>query len=1360
MFSFKRFKIKENNNYFNFVIFIFLITISSLNSIELNNIIVINSRHYRAGSFAFNSNGDMVIEYSYQNFRLFYGLKKNGKGYFKNNNNNIETEFKEITIADDSNSNKRFESRSLFISLENDESNNQYYFNIGTDVSITELINLDTGNYITKGTNDFLGHTVYSYAFSLLSVESKKYFLIFLSKESNFNCKIEQISFSSFSFDNVTKEIKKTLGTTLDNRIVNGFIFGNKINVFYLNNEYKYYIYSNDFNFSDNSFDTFIDEGDLKQGFGLFFKGLHIKDNYIGLMYFKYYKNTGLNLKIGTLISSSFSTIFSKNFSEYGFYCEEILNDFIKLNDERLAYIGVEVDSPTNFKIILMDLYNNYQYLKIRVYDLQLSDYKIDRELSLANYNNFLVLSSTVIPKDQGKSDDEYRFSILILFCYINGTDETINITKYLKDNYINSENNLVTELTKDINIDNNIFGYIVIKDQIKLSYIPDEIIFYNQSNNISLTSGDILDKNYSFVQNFHLLKTNDIYSLDYQIIIQEPDHNFDSTATTSLFLSNDSSTVDVEQNYYQPKIYFGRTNTLNFKLCFEFCSTCYELGLKFNEQKCNTCLEKYNYYYYNDSSNCVDQDYFIDKENNKREKCIFNNSKYYIDLDTGKKICFKKDYYCPPIYPYLNDSTNQCYNYVTPPTVIPELKCTYNELIQKLCSFVDYNNNTEIYYKIINEIIQTYPALDGESLVIEGKENYVFQLTTMDNEFDSLAGNYINEYNLSMIDLEECETLLKIENGLELNLSLIFLKFEKLTGVAAEKNVQYEVYDPINKTKLDLSVCQTTSIGLYLPISLSEKTQNLYNELKEDGYDLFNINDTFYKDICSQFTSENGTDVVLSDRINNYYTNETTCQANCQYSEYSSETKYLKCECHVINEEIETVNMKKFSGKILLESFYQVLKYSNYRILKCYNLIFNKNVISENFGSILVIIYFAFYILFLFLYIFKGISSLKINAINILKKPNIDDNNKIKENKSMDKKQFNRNIKKYKIHNATRNSKLKRTTIRKKINFPPKRNNMQSKSHIIKKKNSEKSVNNENHINRRNSKKFKSKTRIVKDYLKLGNNSQTSIKMNNNSINTKRKIFHKKNTINIYNIKSEKKISSKEGEKLDDYELNELEYLEAIELDKRPFSQIYWVLLKRNQLILFTFFSCGDYNINYVKYARFIFLVCTDMAMNVFFFTDDSMHKIYLNYGKYDFVQQIPQILYSTGLSQLLELFLCYLCFTDKHIYQIKKINNNGLNKEEVLKILRCIKLKLIGFFVFTSVFFAFYWYIIACFCTVYQNTQIIFIKDSISSFLTGLIYPFVLYLFPAILRVIALNHKQKNLKCIYKLSDIIPIF
>ena len=197
---------------------------------------------------------------------------------------------------------------------------------------------------------------------------------------------------------------------------------------------------------------------------------------------------------------------------------------------------------------------------------------------------------------------------------------------------------------------------------------------------------------------------------------------------------------------------------------------------------------------------------------------------------------------------------------------------------------------------------------------------------------------------------------------------------------------------------------------------------------------------------------------------------------------------------------------------------------------------------------------------------------------------------------------------------------------------------------------------------------------------------------------------------------------------------------------------------MKREHLIIFTFFTKDDHNITYVKYSRFIFSVCTDMALNVFFFADETMHKMFLDYGKYNFIQQIPQIVYSTIVSQLIELILCFLSLTDKYYYQIKSLNIRY--PYHIVKIVKCIQLKIYFFFAFTGIIFLFYWYIITCFCSVYENTQSAFIKDSLLSFALGLLYPLPLYLFPSILRIISLKCCKGKLSLIYKLSDVIPFF
>ena len=110
------------------------------------------------------------------------------------------------------------------------------------------------------------------------------------------------------------------------------------------------------------------------------------------------------------------------------------------------------------------------------------------------------------------------------------------------------------------------------------------------------------------------------------------------------------------------------------------------------------------------------------------------------------------------------------------------------------------------------------------------------------------------------------------------------YWKKEKISNKASEKEVQLEIYEPYNKTKLNLSFCQDTSINIYVKAELSDETKYSYEKLKSLGYDIFNLNDPFYQDICIDYTSYGNTDMSLSDRINYIYNNDDTrCQPNCK---------------------------------------------------------------------------------------------------------------------------------------------------------------------------------------------------------------------------------------------------------------------------------------------------------------------------------------------------------------------------------------------------------------------------------------------------------------------------------------------
>jgi hypothetical protein len=307
--------------------------------------------------------------------------------------------------------------------------------------------------------------------------------------------------------------------------------------LFYVNDEYCYSINIYDFNLVilKNNIKMSEKINNFNEDHGMFSKCLQIKDT---LGFFIYYQNmnpNSLQLKIGNINKGerneySFSEKFKKELNTYSFDTTTLLNDFVKINDQRFALISISSSDNSIFYILLFDLYNEYTQMKIRVYKSKLYKYKIIKELEASLYNNHLSISCTILKNDEDIPEttpkyDNYCYSIFFIIGYTNITVNTIDITDYFTDDDINNEKNIVTKLTENIIIDNNIFGNEVARNKIKLVSIPDEIIFYNNSENQKLINGNILDINYTFEVDMELVRTDKYYTLEYQIIVQEPNY-------------------------------------------------------------------------------------------------------------------------------------------------------------------------------------------------------------------------------------------------------------------------------------------------------------------------------------------------------------------------------------------------------------------------------------------------------------------------------------------------------------------------------------------------------------------------------------------------------------------------------------------------------------------------------------------------------------------------------------------------------------------------------------------------------------------------------------------------------------------
>ena len=387
---------------------------------------------------------------------------------------------------------------------------------------------------------------------------------------------------------------------------------------------------------------------------------------------------------------------------------------------------------------------------------------------------------------------------------------------------------------------------------------------------------------------------------------------------------------------------------------------------------------------------------------------------------------------------------------------------------------------------------------------------------------------------------------------------------------------------------------------------------------------------------------------------------------------------------------------------------------------------------------SIIIIFIFG-----VFIFRYRGYRKLKnkINLIISVEKENLNQNSQrtslnlettsgILGNKNKDDKNKEKNKKK-------ENQKSKKD--KKDKHSPPIKNKAKRKS-AYKKNNFNLGVNEDNSSAKRIKKQNIKEIKIKKE-IEQKENSLSNIKVSDNS------------KINFSNLQSKTHIKKPKKLKLNDFELNTLEYKEALKIDKRTYIQYYLSLLKIGNFLLFSFLPNNDYNSKILKICLFFFSFGLYFTVNALFFTDSTMNKIYEDEGIYDFINQIPKLLYSNIICTVINIIAKTLSLSEKDILKLKD-NKQGENLDKKAKIIKKrLLIKIILFYIVGFLFLFIFWFYVATFCAVYYNTQLYLIKDTLISFGSSLIYPFGYYLVPGILRIPSLKSKKKNKKCLYKI-------
>ena len=168
-----------------------------------------------------------------------------------------------------------------------------------------------------------------------------------------------------------------------------------------------------------------------------------------------------------------------------------------------------------------------------------------------------------------------------------------------------------------------------------------------------------------------------------------------------------------------------------------------------------------------------------------------------------------------------------------------------------------------------------------------------------------------------------------------------------------------------------------------------------------------------------------------------------------------------------------------------------------------------------------------------------------------------------------------------------------------------------------------------------------------------------------------------------------------------------------------------------------------------------FFFGFALYLTVNVLFFNDSTVHKIYEDNGKFNFSYQAPQIIYSTIISAIINFIIRYFSLSEKDLMKIKRAKKRRIM--EFGKLIKCLKIKFSIFFIFSFIFLFLFWFYLSCFCSVYVNTQRHAINDALISFGISLLYPFLLNLIPGIFRKASLNSENKQRNCMYKISQLL---
>ena len=222
-------------------------------------------------------------------------------------------------------------------------------------------------------------------------------------------------------------------------------------------------------------------------------------------------------------------------------------------------------------------------------------------------------------------------------------------------------------------------------------------------------------------------------------------------------------------------------------------------------------------------------------------------------------------------------------------------------------------------------------------------------------------------------------------------------------------------------------------------------------------------------------------------------------------------------------------------------------------------------------------------------------------------------------------------------------------------------------------------------------------------------------------------------------------------------YKLNSLTFENALKNDKRKYFQIYKFYLTNSAIVLNLFLNPNYLEIFCLKFMFLIFIVGIEGLFNAFLFGNKYLNNIYDNNGKFDYIYNIPKSILSVIITYIIDAFIFQLITSKHKLQEIIENPNIKFYQNEFDSTIKCLKIKIIIFFIFDFSITCLSWYYCCVFCALYPSTSKYWLISLSISIAIHLIFPIFLCFIPATLKYCSLKKKNKNIYNLNKCLEII---